>query len=62
MALAFVESYRAFYKFLEIPFGAKQEQTYYDDFFIRITEPKNSCTRDRVAEEVIKFRKLIGEN
>lgn len=60
MALAFVESYRAFYSFLELPFGAKQEQTFYNDFFARITEPKNSYTRDRVAEVVFKFRKLIG--
>lgn len=59
MALAFVESWRAFYK--ELPFGAKQEETYYNDFFLRIKTKKNSYKRHRLAEEVLKYRKLIGE-
>ncbi len=61
MSLAYAQSYKAAYNIHGIPFGAKQQETYCSDFFIRIQAAKNSYTRDRVAEEVLKFRKSIGE-
>lgn len=61
MSLAYTNSYKAAYNIHGIPFGAKQQETYCGDFFIRIQAAKNSYTRDRVAEEVFKFRKSIGE-
>ncbi len=59
---AYTNSYRAWYQFLNMPFGAKQEETYANNYLLIRQEPRGTWTRFRAAEDVFKFRKIKGEN
>lgn len=57
--------YEAQYKFHEIPFGAKQEQTYSDSIEYNYSRPKNSTERNSLAWDAWLYKeqiKKLGES
>lgn len=57
--------YEAQYKFYQLPFGAKQKQTYGDSFEINYSRPKHSTERKSLAWDAWLYKeqiKNIGEN
>lgn len=66
-SLAYAHSFRVSYQFWGIPFGAKQEEIYANDYFMRRSEaPKGSAKRAFLAEDVMQHRHFLknqkGEN
>ena len=61
-----ISRYESQYKFHELPFGAKQEQTYSDSFEINYQRPKHSTERKTLAWDVWMYKSQIkkfkGEN
>lgn len=61
-----ISRYESQYKFHELPFGAKQEQTYSDSFEINYSRPKHSTERKTLAWDVWMYKSQIkkfkGEN
>ena len=51
--------YESQYKFHELPFGAKQEQTYSDSFEINYQRPKHSTERKSLAWDVLMYKEQI---
>lgn len=54
------------YKFFDLPFGAKQKQTYSDSFEINYSRPKHSTERKALAWDAWLYKEQIknqkGEN
>lgn len=61
-----ISRYESQYKFHEIPFGAKQKETYSDSFEINYSRPKHSTERKTLAWDVWMYKSQIkkfkGEN
>lgn len=54
-----ISRYESQYKFHELPFGAKQEQTYSDSFEINHSRPKHSTERKSLAWDVLMYKSQI---
>jgi hypothetical protein len=66
-SLAYAHSFRVSYQFWGLPFGAKQEEIYANDFYMKRNDnPKNSVKRIFLAEDIWKHRHIFknqkGEN
>ena len=51
--------YEAQYKFYELPFGAKQKQTYSDSIEYNYSRPKHSTERKSLAWDVWLYKEQI---
>lgn len=58
---AYIGNYALWYKFFELPFGAKQEETFSNEYHDKKAKPKNSATRYLLACDILNFRKKIKE-
>ncbi len=54
-----ITRYENQYKFFELPFGAKQKQTYSDSFELNYSRPKNSIERNSLAWDVWLYKAEI---
>lgn len=54
-----ITRYENQYKFFELPFGAKQKQTYSDSFELNYSRPKNSIERNSLAWDAWLYKAEI---
>ena len=54
-----ITRYENQYKFFELPFGAKQKQTYSDSFELNYSRPKNSTERNSLAWDAWMYKSEI---
>lgn len=60
-----ITRYENQYRFSELPFGAKQIQTFGDSFELNYSRPKNSTERNSLAWDAWLYKeqiKKLGEN
>lgn len=55
----YITNQRDWHKFLDMPFGAKQEETYEQVFYDKRNKPRGKATRFMLAEELRSTRKKI---
>lgn len=58
---AYIGNYALWYKFFELPFGAKQEEIFSREYQDKKTAKKNSAKRYSLACDILNFRKKIKE-